>query len=101
MLTIKNWDKLLGDTFVDDRFMFSNFVETGTKLRFWFKDLSDKIPAGGVWVEIERQGEFEPEYGYKMYKVIYPKGGEHRIGAHWFGDKDNAIWTFETALKAQ
>lgn len=101
MLTIKNWNKLIGETFVDGRFLFSNFVETGTKLQFWFKDLNSNNSSYGIWVDIERQGQYEPEYGYKMYKVIYPKGGEHRIGANWFGDIDNARWTFETALKAQ
>lgn len=101
MLTIKNWDKLIGTTFVDGRFLFSNFRETATKLSFWFKDLNGNLPAGGVWIEIERQGEFEPEKGYNMFRVTYPKCTSHRIGAHWFGDTDNAIWTFETALKDQ
>jgi hypothetical protein len=101
MLTIKNWDKLLGDRFVYDRFMFSNFEETGTKLRFWFKDLQDKIPAGGVWVEIERKSVYAKDRGYGMFRVIYPNCNEHKIGADWFSDIDNARWTFETALKTQ
>ena len=101
MLTIKNWDTLIGETFMDGRFLFSNFVETGTKLKFWFKDLDDKIPAGGVWVEIEREGIFDFKKGYKLYRVTYPRCPEHKIGAHYFGDIDNVKWTFETALKKQ
>lgn len=101
MLTIKNWDKMIGESFVNDRFRCSNFEETFSNLSFWFKDLDDKIPAGGVWVTIYREGEYDPEKGHLMYNVAYPMCSPHRVGADWFSDIDNARWTFETALKDQ
>ena len=101
MLTIKNWNRLLGETFIDGRFLFSNFEETETKLKFWFKDIFDKSAAGGVWVEIEREGKYDKEYGYKMYRVTYPNCIPHRIGAEYFRDIDNVRWTFDAALKRQ
>ena len=101
MLTIKNWHKLLGEGFVNDRFLFTNFEETPTHLRFWFNDIDDKIPAGGVWVEIEREGKYDKEYGYVMYRVTYPNCIPHRIGAKYFSDIDNVRWTFDAALKKQ
>ena len=38
MLTIKGIHKLIGESFIDDRFLFTNFEETPTHLKFWFKD---------------------------------------------------------------
>ena len=71
MLTIYNIHKLIGEGFIDDRFLFSNFEETPTHLRFWFNDIDDIVSAGGVWVEIEREGRYDDDYGYKMYWVTY------------------------------
>lgn len=101
MLTINNWSKLIGETFIDGRFLFTNFEETPTHLRFWFNDIDDKISVGGVWVEIERDGIFSPEKGYKLYRVIYPNCPHHTISAHWFGDMDNVKFTFDKALSKQ
>lgn len=96
MLVIKGWNKLLGDTFLDGRFIFSNFEEEPTLLGFWFKDLEQ---AGGVWVHIERTARFDNEKNIPMYTIKYPNCTLHRIGVDWFSDIDNARWTFETALK--
>ena len=101
MLTIKNWGKLIGESFLDDRFRCTNFLETETHLRFWFRDLEDKLHDGGVWVEIEREGKYDSEAGHNLHTVTYPHCHTHKIGVHWFGDMDNAKWTFEEALKKQ
>lgn len=101
MLTIKNWNKLLGESFIDDKFLFTDFEETPTHLRFWFKDCISNKPGIGVWVEIEREGEYDDEEGIVMYGIQYPNCGPHKIGVDWFADIDNARWTFEQALKEQ
>lgn len=101
MLTIKNWSRLIGESFRDGRFLFTNFEETPTRLRFWFKDCISNKQGIGVWIEIEREGIFDFEKGYKLYRVTYPQCPQHKIGAHYFGNIDNVKWTFETALKKQ
>ena len=102
MLVIKNKDKILGDTFVDGRFLCSNHRETTTMISFWFKDLQDKIPAGGVWVEINRNGHWNNIDKETYYNLSYPNiQASHQISADWFSDVDNARHTFEEALKQQ
>ena len=101
MLTIKGIHKLLGEGFIDYRFLFTNFEETPTHLRFWFKDVFTNKSGIGVWVEIEREGEFDVEEDEVLYRVSYPHCGPHLIGVEWFCNIDNAKWTFEQALKEQ
>ena len=99
MLVIKNKNKIIGDTFVDGRFLCSNFEETNTLLSFWFKDLEE---AGGIWVQIRREPQWDDSNKRFYYKVVYPnQPAEHNITADWFADIDNARHTFEHALKRQ
>lgn len=100
MLVIKNWNKIMGDTFCDDRFLCSNHNETPTTISFWFKDLEDKIPAGGVWVEINRNGHWNNIDKETYYNLNYPNiQSSHQISVNWFSDIDNVRATFEEALK--
>lgn len=96
MLVIKNWKKIIGDSFLDDRFLCTNFEEKPTLLSFWFKDLKE---AGGIWVEINRQKEWSPTDNEWLYTLIYPNSYKHYVTADWFSDIDNARYTFQTALE--
>ena len=101
MLVIKNWDKILGDTFVDGRFLCSNHREKATTISFWFKDLENKIPAGGIWVDINRKPKWSVADNQWLYTLTYPHCKLHYVSANWFSDINNAKATFEDALKEQ
>ena len=104
MLVIKNWDKILGDTFCDGRFLCSNHNETPTTISFWFKDLQDKIDIGGVWIDIIREKHWDnsPMHGGWYYHLHYPNiVSKHQVSADWFSDIDNARASFEQALNEQ
>ena len=104
MLVIKNWDKIMGDTFVDGRFLCTNHRETAATIDFWFKDLTDKIPEGGIWVSINRSKVWDSTGNHSgwYYDLDYPNIlNRHRISANWFSDIDNVRATFDDALKVQ
>lgn len=98
MLTIKNWDKIIGVTFLNGEYICDSYNETPTDLIFSF---ITKYRKQNIWVKIEREGEYDSEDGKIMYIVTYPNCSTHKIGAEWFGDMDNVKWTFEQALNSQ
>lgn len=100
MLVIKNKDKILGDTFLNGRFLCSNFQDTNDFLSFWFKDLTDKIPTGGIWIGIDKKGKWSVEDNEMLYTILYPNSNnKHYISANWFSDIDNARRAFQIALE--
>lgn len=96
MLVIKNWKKIIGDAFLNDRFICTNFEEKPTLLSFWFKDL---VETGGIWVEINRTPEWSPTDNEWLYTIVYPNSQKHYISADWFSDIDNARTAFKIALE--
>lgn len=101
MLTIKNIDRITGESFVDGRFLCTNHIESGTSIRFQFLDTETQL-GRYVWIEINRNKTWandskNPGWYYKLNYAGMP--AEHKISADWFSDFDNARYTFETALK--
>ena len=99
MLSIKNIDRITGESFVDGRFLCTNHIESGTSIRFQFLDTETQL-GRYVWVEINRNGHWNNIDKETYYNLNYPNiQALHQISADWFSDVDNARATFEEALK--
>ena len=98
-LTIVNWNKIMGCTFCDERYLASNFVDNEQYLEFWFKDLDDKHMHKGHWIRIQRDAKWDVQEQKWMYQIHRPDYKLHFVSSDWFADIDNARSSFEDVLK--
>lgn len=98
MLEIINANKIVDERFVVGRFVCLRVQDSITNWRFQFEDL-DAPTKRFVWVEVDKVGRWDNDEKKWMYKLNYPNCGVHKVSLDWFGDFQNALETFEIALK--
>jgi len=96
MLVIKNGSKMIGETFINGRFVCNSFKTTAKEYKFFFSDYENRTMHGGIWITIKREGYQDDDR--VLHDVIYPNGPGHSVTKDWF-NFDNAKWTFEKALE--
>jgi len=96
ILKIHNTNRMVGTEFWNRRFTCLQVHETDTNYRFQFDDAD--IPNRYVWVEVRKDGIMDGD-GDWIYSLNYMRCNGHLVTAKWFGDWENVINTFGSALK--
>lgn len=98
MLKIVNPDKMTNIKFTNGRFVCLRALDTITHWRFQFEDLQSPMKRF-VWVEVDKVGRWDNDEKKWMYQLNYPNCPLHKVSLDYFGNFQNALETFETALK--
>lgn len=98
MLKITNPDKMVGQRFLNGRFVCLRTQDSITQWRFQFEDLQAPTKRL-VWIEVNKVGKWDDEEGKIMYILNYPNCPLHRLSFDYFNDFKNATDVFEMALK--
>lgn len=97
-LYIKNIHKVIDSEFHQGRFVCTKADETDTSYRFQFCD-HNWPSARYLWIEINRNGNWDFQEKKNMYKMNYPKCPPHTVSADFLSFPPNVMHLFELCLK--
>ena len=89
---------MVGQRFINRRFVCLRVVDEITHWRFQFEDLQSPMKRF-VWVDIDKVGRWDNYEKKWLYVLNYPNSPTHKVSLDYFGNFQNALETFETALK--
>ena len=98
MLKIVNPDKMVGRKFVKDRFVCIRTTDVITHWKFQLEDLKAPFKRF-LLIEVDKVGRWDNIEQKWMYDLKYPDCPPHKVSLDYFGKFDNALETFEMALK--
>ena len=99
MLKIKNKEKVIGHTFVNDRFVCKSVHDDDvSSIRFQFEDLGAPTKSF-TWIEMSKHKEWDNHDKDWYYRLRYRNAPEHRVTLDYFNHIQNVLSTFEDALK--